>query len=106
MGGISPGKIEMKWFAYRYPLAFSLINFVVVQIVGTLLGIVCGVLLINLECKPQGPNDPCDGPAMMMIIIGYVSIIVGFFAGLIVCIFTYVYFNSRSECEERIGTES
>ena len=85
----------MKDFARAQPEIFGFVVFIVISVAGGVVGVILAMLIASLGCGPQGPSDPCDGPAMAAGAILTVVPLAGFISGIIIGICSYVKFRHQ-----------
>jgi hypothetical protein len=73
-------------------IVFSIIVFVVVDLVGTLAGMFLARLISSSQCTPVSPGDSCDGPAMAGMAIFVAAFPVSVILALIAAVATAFLF--------------
>ena len=91
----------MRKFAFKRPIAFSVLVFLAVMMLIMALGVGLGVLvMMNSNCEPRSASDPCDGGAMAVgaiwVLTFWAGILLDSVAGLGSFIFLTIQSKKRS----------
>ena len=85
---------------YDSPIKFGLLVFGLIFGLGSVAGIVLGILIIGTaNCQP---GDICDGPAMAAGAIWSVSFCGSFFLGGIIGLFSFVVLRRKTKSLPRV----
>src|SRR5438105_14123336 len=85
----------MKKYLQHHPFVGGMIVFCATAVGVILFGFLLGLYVASQGCHPVGPEDPCDGPAMLIISIWSVSLLVGPVLGLLGGIITWFFLRTR-----------
>ena len=83
----------MRKLAFKYPIAFSVVVFLVVTALTTGVGVLLGLLLM----MNSGAQDPRHGGAMAAGAVWFLMFWAGVFFGIVSGIVTLVYLKVRSK---------
>lgn len=94
----------MREYFQQNPIVFGFLFFCFTTVTAIFAGISLGFYIVNQPCQPQGPGDPCDGPAMLFVSLLFVSPVIGLMFGIIAGLAGWFYMRLGKSFHRQILT--